>query len=202
MAPAADRTLSGNISVRPHSLSDRVSSNCGGGGADMGRSSGNHPPTPGHAGPLELGHPGPSGASPRLPETPLLGPLQAPRRAFVPLLQHAGPSPPLPARTLPARPAAPSTSSSSSSSSSSSGFSASPFGSNSSGDSGTPGPAAAAATAMAVGDTGSGRGEASAVPTADRAALPGAGGWRAGEERRPLVGGLHRPSAKGSWEVG
>lgn len=171
----------------------------------MGRSSGNHPPTPGHAGLLELGHPGPSGASPRLPETPLLGPLQAPRRAFVPLLQHAEPSPPLPARTLPAplRPAVPSTSSSSSSSSSSSGFSASPFGSKSSGDSGAPGPAAAAAAAaMAVGNTGSGREEASAAPTADRAALPGAGGWRAGEERRPLVGGLHRPSAKGGREVG
>lgn len=55
---------------------------------------------------------------------------------------------------------------------------------------------------MAVGNTGSGREEASAAPTADRAALPGAGGWRAGEERRPLVGGLHRPSAKGGREVG
>ncbi|KAB1270389.1 hypothetical protein Cadr_000017441 [Camelus dromedarius] len=55
LAPAADRTLSGNISVKPHSLSDRVSSSCGRGGAGLGRSSGNDPSTPGHAGPLELG---------------------------------------------------------------------------------------------------------------------------------------------------
>ena len=63
----------------------------------MGRSCGNHPPTP--------GHPGPSRASPRLPETPPLGPLQAPRRAFVQIPHHADPTPPLPAHTFQPLPA-------------------------------------------------------------------------------------------------
>ena len=45
-----------------------------------------------------------------------------------------------------------------------------------------------------MGDTGSGKEEASAATAADRAALPGAGSWRTAEERRPLADRLHRPS--------
>lgn len=45
-----------------------------------------------------------------------------------------------------------------------------------------------------MGDTGSGKEEASAATAADRAALPGAGSWPTGEERRPLADRLHRPS--------
>lgn len=124
MAPAADRILSGNISVRPQSLSDRVSSSCGGGGAGLGRSSGNHPPTPGHAqlpnhpepaGPLTP-PPGEEASAPTSPgSATLLHPDPAARGAHTP--GRAAPARTVAPRRAPQRP---STSSSSSSSSSSS----------------------------------------------------------------------------------